>query len=70
MARYWTILYENALHADPSELLARIRSAANVMHTRLQELRNSKARDDVREQRAIYLALSDLNVLSSCFRPV
>jgi len=70
MAQSWRMLYENALHSDSSELLAAIRNAANVMHTRLQELVKPRGADDVREKSAIYRALSDLHVLSSCFRPL
>jgi hypothetical protein len=66
MTEFWTMLYQNALHASPSELPASIQNASNAMYTRLNELGRSRRHDDVREKSEIYRALSDLYVLSNC----
>lgn len=69
MAGTWMMLYEDALHSDPSELLATIQNASHAMHERLRELGKSKTREHVCEKSAIYRGLSDLYVLNACARP-
>jgi hypothetical protein len=68
----WTALYQQALHAEPAQLLSSIRAAGAAISARMRvvaNLANHEDGDGRSELRALSLAVADLHVLRVCFRP-
>jgi hypothetical protein len=63
----WTALYRNARLCDPSELLKASKVAQKAIYERLNALGLPDTVGGVRELRALYDALSDLNHLVLVF---
>jgi hypothetical protein len=67
MAERWTILYRSALQSAPDGLLEAIRNASVAIHNRLQAIRFARNTAELREQKSLFVALSDLHVLKTAF---
>jgi hypothetical protein len=70
MAHAWTALYQNAMRCEDVELLRATLSAIIAMHVRLHEMGFPPEVRDLRERRALFLAMSDLRVLRSTFQRI
>jgi hypothetical protein len=64
----WQALYQSALHSEPSQLLETIQFAKQSMQARASALAFAQLAAEQTERRALFLALSDLYVLSAAFR--
>ncbi len=65
----WTILYDVALQSRPRELLANVQAALEAVHSRLGTIGSGSVDADLRERRAIFVALGDLHAISVSYRP-
>lgn len=66
----WTILYDTALHSEPQDFLESHGHAVDAILKRLQIIgfdHVSPMGAEWREQRTLFLALSDLRVLRAAF---
>lgn len=64
----WTILYNQALHSQPQQLLANVKMAREAIRSRWCAIASGTVIADVGERRALIVALNDLHVLHAAFR--
>ncbi len=65
----WTVFYGQALQSQPRQLLANVQVAREAIRSRLGAIGSGSDDADLRERRAIFVALGDLHVLHMSFRP-